>query len=109
MFKKLVNKIIMNTECYLKLRNRLEEVEEENTYFKSYFGIESIVNKDTKEKIYRSTMLCKITRELEDTISKNKTTARKIIRAVNSLLKKNEIVNTQKEIKRLCNEIIKGE
>lgn len=71
MLKKLINKIIMSTKCYLSLRQ--------------------------------------YSNELEETLNSNKTTARKIIRAVNSLLKKDELVTTKKQIKELCNEIIKGE
>ena len=71
MLKKIINKIIMGTRCYLSLK--------------------------------------KYSNELEEKISMNKTTARKIVRAVNSLLKKDELVSTKKQIKALCNEIIKGE
>lgn len=39
----------------------------------------------------------------------SKTIARRIIRLTNSLLKKEELVQTKKEIQVLCHEIIKGE
>lgn len=109
MFKKLMNKIIMGTKCYLALRQKLQEVEKENQDIKTLFMIEYLENTKTKERTYRSLTLLKITEELNNIISSNKTKARKIIREVNKLIKKEEIINTEKRIKALCNEIIKGE
>ena len=109
MFKKLINKIIMGTKCYLQLKQKLEDLEKENQDIKNIFMIEYLENANTKERTYRSLTLCKITQEFEKIISNNKITARKIIREVNKLIKKDEIVNAQKQIKALCNEIIKGE
>lgn len=42
-------------------------------------------------------------------VEKNKKTARRIIRLTNALLKKDELVQTKKDIQALCHEIIKGE
>lgn len=109
MLKNLINKIIKGTKCYLELKQRLKEIEKENQEIKSLFMIEYLEDTNSKERTYRSLTLCKITQEYEKIISNNKTTARKIIREVNKLIKKDEIINAQKQIKALCNEIIKGE
>ena len=105
MLKKMINKIIMGTKCYIALKQRLKELEMENFTIVNRYDIETLTNIETGEKIYRCNTILKLT----DKLAKNKTTARKIIKLVNSLLKKDEIVTTQKEIKALCNEIIKGE
>lgn len=105
MLKKLINKIIMETECYVLLKNRFKEVEREKEEIVKYFGIESLTDNITHKKTYRSTVLLTITKNLEEIITKDKKIARKIIRTVNSLLKKDESVH----IKALCNQIIKGE
>lgn len=90
LLEKIINKIIMGTKCYIALKDKIYELENERTKFKDKFAQQAM------DLI-----------ELNNIISKNKTTARKIVRAVNSLIKKDEIVNTQKQIKALCNEIIK--
>lgn len=85
MLEKFINKIIQTSQCYLALRDKANKLESDID--------------DYQEEIKR----------LNNIVLLNKTTARKIVRAVNSLIKKDEIVNTQKEIKALCNKIIKGE
>lgn len=42
-------------------------------------------------------------------LSQDKTIARRIVRKVNGLIKREDSVQATKEIKALCNEIIKGE
>jgi hypothetical protein len=85
MFKKIINKIIMATQCYLALKER-------------FSGLEFVVDAQA-EKIKEQDVL----------IAKNKTTARKIVRTVNGLIKREDSINATKKIKALCNEIIKGE
>lgn len=84
MLKNLINKIIMGTKCYIALKDKFTKLEEDLN-------------------VYQETII-----DLQNIISGNKTKARKIVRAVNGLIKKDEIVNTQKEIKEICNQIIKG-
>ena len=85
MLRKLINKIIMGTKCYSMLKEKFRDNE---------LLIESLT-----EELKKSS----------DSVSKNKTTARKIIRVVNGLIKREDSVQATKEIKALCNEIIKGE
>ena len=85
MFKKIWNEIIMGTKCYLMLKQDREKTIKQ-------LGEVALENG-----------------RLEKELAKNKTIARKIIRVVNSLLKREDSVNATKEIKALCNEIIKGE
>lgn len=107
MLKKLFNKFITGSRCYLALKARLEELEKENEEMKKTFEIECLIDQKTKKRTYRSIVLCTVAKELESIISENKTTARKIIRQLNANFdKKNTSI---KKIKSLCNEIIKGE
>lgn len=43
-----------------------------------------------------------------DELNHNKTLARRIVRLTNSLLKKDELVPTKKQIQAICHEIING-
>lgn len=101
MLKKMINKIVMGTKCYIALKQRLNELEMEIFTIVNRYDIEILTDNTTGEKTYR----CNTINKLNDKLAKNKTTARKIVKLVNSLLKKDA---TQKEIKALCNEIIKG-
>lgn len=85
MFKKIINKIIMATQCYLALKEK--------------FSGQVFIIEAQEQRIKEQDVL----------IAKNKTTARKIVRTVNGLIKREDSINATKEIKALCNEIIKGE
>lgn len=103
MLKKIINKIIMGTKCYIELKKRLKELEMENFLIVNRYDIEILTNNETGEKTYRCNSLIK----LYDKFTQNKTKARKIIKLLNANFdKKNETI---KQVKNLCNEIIKGE
>lgn len=103
MFKKIINKIIMGTKCYMLLKERCNALEKENN--------------DIREKT--KIQLCEKIEILKDkdayidyllkALSQNKTIARRIVRRVNGLIKREDSVQATKEVKALCNEIIKGE
>ena len=82
--KKLIDKIVMGTKVYQKLKFECDSVLE-------------TIKKISEEK-----------HKIEAIISRNKTIARKISRVINAFKKENN-VDAIKEIKALCNEIIKGE
>lgn len=85
MLEKMIEKFVKGTKYYLALEDRVDKLETDIDTF--------------EEEIERLNVL----------IALNKTKARKIIRITNSLIKREDSVNTKKEIKALCNEIIKGE
>ena len=85
MFKKIIEKIVMTTKCYAELKNEFV-------------------------KVCNDIQFCReIAEKYSARLNANKTTARKIIRVVNGLIKREDSVAAAKEIKALCNEIIKGE
>ena len=90
MLKKIINKIIMGTKCYLALKDALIELEHKN------MALHTDLETQTLELI-----------DLKNTISYNKTQARKIVRLLNANFDKKN--GTIKQIKALCNKIIKGE
>ena len=99
MLKKLIDKFIMKSERYLTLKNCLDNALKEAKISNENY---KFILQEVDDRIKNIT-------HLENILSNNKTTARRIIREVNKLIKRDEIVNAQKKIKELCNEIIKGE
>lgn len=116
MFKKLLNKIVMGTKCYLALKEHCTELELKCAEFEM----------KCKDFQYNTNTLTEQAREIEklhklltqsDNVSnlyatqlaKNKKTARKIVRTVNGLIKREDSIQATKDIKALCNQIIKGE
>lgn len=85
MLEKLIKKFVVGTKYYLALEDRVNKLETDIDTF--------------EEEIERLNVL----------IATNKTKARKIIRIVKGLIKREDSISTTKEIKALCNEIIKGE
>lgn len=85
MLKKLINKIIMGTKCYILLKERCNVLEKENNDIRAYV------------------------QKLLEMLSQDKTIARRIVRRVNGLIKREDSVQATKEIKALCNQIFKGE
>lgn len=83
MFKKIINKIIMGTQCYLALKDRFEQNSMDIAFCKEVVEQYSI------------------------RLNSNKTKARKINKLLNANFDKKN--GTIKQIKALCNEIIKGE
>lgn len=92
MFKKLINKIIMGTKCYLALKQAFADLKHDNACL--------------EDELSQTKISLDVAREC---LKSNKTTARRIIRIVNGLIKREDSVQATKEIKALCNEIIKGE
>lgn len=103
MFKKLINKIIMGTKCYILLKERCNALEKEN----------SDIREKTKAQLCEKIEILKekdgYVQKLLEMLSQDKTIARRIVRRVNGLIKREDSVQATKEIKALCNEIIKGE
>lgn len=99
MWKKLIDKLVMKSERYLTLKDCLDKALKEA---KTTNESNDFILQEIEEKIDNIN-------HLENLLSENKTIARRIIREVNKLIKRDEIVNAQKKIKELCNEIIKGE
>lgn len=89
---KWLDELIRKTDCYKRLYRELGVCKSEHT------KLEFMYNEQHKH-------LLQFTQEIE----KNKKVARKIVRLTNSLLKKDELVPTKKEIQALCHEITRGE
>ena len=103
MFKKIINKIIMGTRCYILLKERCNALETELVAIKETSKIQLC------EQIERLKDKDFYIQHLLEMLSQDKTIARRIVRKVNGLIKREDSVQATKEIKVLCNEIIKGE
>lgn len=103
MFKKIINKVIMGTKCYILLKERCSALEKEN----------NDIREKTKAQLCEKIEFLKekdaYVQKLLEMLSQDKTIARRIVRKVNGLIKREDSVQATKEIKALCNEIIKGE
>lgn len=88
MLKKLINKIIMGTKCYLALKEAFADTKHDKACL--------------EDELSQTKFALGIAR---DCLKTNKTTARKINKLLNANFdKKNETI---KQVKALCNEIIK--
>lgn len=90
MIKKIINKIIMGTKCYLALRKEFIDLKHDK----------ACLEDELSQKIFVIDVAHKVLQE-------QKTKARKIVRLLNANFDKKN--GTIKQIKALCNEIIKGE
>lgn len=90
MFKKIINKIIMGTKCYLALRKEFLDTKQNNVYLENELRYSRVQMKVRDEMLKTS-----------------RTKARKIVRLLNANFDKKN--GTVKQVKTLCNEIIKGE
>lgn len=95
----MFDKFIMNSKIYKSLKMRYEKLTHKyNELQNQNMQQQGIISK-------RDLWLEKAS----DEIMKNKETAEKIITLTRKLIKRDEIMQVQEEIKNLCNEIIKGE
>ena len=93
MFKKIFNKIIMGTKCYILLKERCNVLEKENESLREHSKMqicEQIAKVKDKEDYIEY---------LQKLLSENKKNARRIIREINKM--NNEMA------KEYCREIIK--
>lgn len=90
MFKKIINKVIMGTKCYLALKQAFADLKHDNASLEDELSQKNFII-DTTHKV----------------LQEQKTKARKIVRLLNANFDKKN--GTIKQVKALCNEIIKGE
>ena len=90
MFKKIINKIIMGTRCYLALKQSFADLKHDNACLEDELLQKNFII-DAAHKV----------------LQEQKTKARKIVRLLNANFDKKN--GTIKQVKALCNEIIKGE
>lgn len=90
MFKKIINKIIMGTKCYLALKQAFTDLKHDNACLEDELSQKNFII-DTTHKV----------------LQEQKFKARKIVRLLNANFDKKN--GTIKQVKALCNEIIKGE
>ena len=95
----MFEKFIMNSKPYKALKNRYELL---NHNYNELLQL----NKQQQAIISKRDMWLE---KSSDEITKHKEIAEKIITSSRKLIRKDEIIQKQKEIQELCNEIIKGE
>jgi len=87
----LLDNLIQKTKCYKNLYRELSLCKREHEKLEFMYDEQY---KHLVEKI--------------NELQQNKTAARRIVRLTNSLLKKDELVPTKKQIQTICHEIING-